>query len=80
MYGAGLHAAEECDVFLSIGTSVVLYPAAELQLRASGHGATMIHISSVRFDISSQEHFFQGPVSVMMQSLLCDAFSDFPAS
>lgn len=78
-WSAGLAAAEECDVFLSIGTSGIVYPAAELPLRALGHGATVAHINPVRFDVSSQEHFFQGPASVMMQRLLREAFRDFPA-
>jgi len=71
---AGLAAAEECDVFLSIGTSGIVFPAAELPLCALGNGATVIHINPVRFNISSQEHFLQGPASVLMQSLLREAF------
>ena len=31
-WSAGLAAADECDVFLSIGTSGIVYPAAELSL------------------------------------------------
>ncbi|MBD8568346.1 MULTISPECIES: SIR2 family NAD-dependent protein deacylase [Pseudomonas] len=73
-WSAGLAAAEECDVFLSIGTSGIVYPAAELPLRALGHGATVVHINPVRFDVSSQEHFLEGPASVMVQSLLNEAF------
>lgn len=73
-WSAGLAAAEECDVFLSIGTSGIAYPAAGLPLRALGKGATVVHINPVRFDISSQEHFLKGPASVMMQTLLRDAF------
>lgn len=78
-WSAGLAAAEECDVFLSIGTSGIVYPAAELPLRALCHGATVVHINPVRFDVSSQEHFLQGPASVRMQRLLREAFRDFPA-
>jgi NAD-dependent SIR2 family protein deacetylase len=78
-WSAGLAAAEECDVFLSIGTSGVVYPAAELPLRALGNGATVVHINPVRFDISSQEHFLQGPASTMMQRLLREAFGGLPA-
>jgi NAD-dependent deacetylase len=36
-WSAGLAAAEKC-AFLSIGTSGIVYPAAELPLRALGHG------------------------------------------
>jgi NAD-dependent SIR2 family protein deacetylase len=71
---AGLAAAKEYDVFLSIGTFGIVYPADELPLRALSHDATVVHINPVRFDISSQEHFLQGPASVMMQSLLREAF------
>lgn len=79
-WSAGLAAADDCDIFLSVGTSGIVYPAAELPLRALGHGATVVHINPVRFEISSQEHFLQGPASVMMQSLLREAFGGDPAS
>lgn len=80
VWSAGLAAAEECDVFLSIGTSGVVYPAAELPLRALGHGATIVHINPVRLDVSSYEHFLQGPASVMIQGLLREAFDSHPVS
>lgn len=79
-WSAGLAAAEACDVFLSIGTSGIVYPAAELPLRALGHGATVVHINPVRFEVSSQEHFLQGPASGIMQSLLREAFGEHPVS
>ncbi|MDY1047599.1 NAD-dependent deacylase [Pseudomonas coleopterorum] len=79
-WSAGLAAAEECDVFLSIGTSGIVYPAAELPLRALGHGATVVHINPVSFDVSAQEHFLQGPASAMMRNLLIEAFGDHPVS
>lgn len=79
-WNAALAAAEECDVFLSIGTSGIVYPAAELPLSALGRGATVIHINPVRFDISSQEHFLQGHASVVMESLLRETFGDHPVS
>lgn len=79
-WSAALAAAQECDVFLSIGTSGVVYPAAELPLRALGRGVTVVHINQVRFEVSTQEHFLQGPASVMMQKLLGEAFGDHPVS
>jgi NAD-dependent deacetylase len=79
-WSVGLAAAEGCDVFLSIGTSGIVYPAAELPLRALGHGATVIHINPVRFDISNQEHFLEGAASVVMERLFLEAFGDLPAS
>lgn len=45
-----------------------------------GHGATVIHINPVRFDISNQEHFFEGAASVVMERMFLEAFGDLPAS
>lgn len=76
-WSAGLVVAEECDVFISFGTSGVVYPATELPLRALGHGATVIHINPVRFDNVSTEHFLEGAASVMMQSLFARPSATF---
>jgi NAD-dependent deacetylase len=67
-------AAEQCDFFLSIGTSGVVYPAAELPLRALGKGATLVHVNPVSFEVSSQELFMQGPASEQLPKLLNSAF------
>ncbi|WJN50025.1 MULTISPECIES: SIR2 family NAD-dependent protein deacylase [Pseudomonas] len=72
-WSAGLGAAEECDLFFSIGTSGVVFPAAELPLRALGAGASVIHVNPIAFEISSKEHFLQGPASTI-QALIVEAF------
>lgn len=72
-WSAGLKAAGECDLFFSIGTSGVVYPAAELPLRALSTGATVVHVNPVRFEVSNQEHFLHGPASVI-QPLILEAF------
>jgi NAD-dependent deacetylase len=38
-------AAAQCDLFLSIGTSTIVYPAAELPFIAGSNGATVIEIN-----------------------------------
>ena len=38
-------AAEKCDVFFSIGTSSIVYPAADLWRRAKEGGAKVIEIN-----------------------------------
>ena len=38
-------AAMECDLFLSIGTSTMVYPAAELPFIAGSNGATVVEIN-----------------------------------
>ena len=42
---AAVTAAENCDVFFSIGTSSVVYPAADLWRRAKDNGAMVIEIN-----------------------------------
>ena len=37
--------ARECEVFLSVGTSTVVHPAAELPFLAKRHGACIIEIN-----------------------------------
>ena len=74
-WNAGLAAAENCDVFLSIGTSGMVYPAAELPLRALGRGSTVVHINPVPFEVGEDEHFLQGPATHVMDELIAAAFS-----
>jgi NAD-dependent deacetylase len=38
-------AAAQCDLFLSIGTSTMVYPAAELPFIAGSNGATVVEIN-----------------------------------
>lgn len=40
-----INAAEKCDVFFSIGTSSIVYPAADLRRRAKDYGAIVIEIN-----------------------------------
>jgi NAD-dependent deacetylase len=42
---AAMEATDDCDVFLSIGTSTVVYPAAELPFRAARRGALVVEIN-----------------------------------
>ena len=72
-WSAGLTAAGDCDLFFSIGTSGVVYPAAELPLRALGGRATVVHVNPVRFEVSGRERFLEGPAS-SMQALVTEAF------
>jgi NAD-dependent deacetylase len=44
-FQAATQAAADCDVFFSIGTSGVVYPAAALPERALNHGATVVEIN-----------------------------------
>lgn len=73
-WATALAAAEGCDILLSVGTSGVVYPAAELPLRALGKGATVVHVNLVPFEISGKEFFMCGPASVQLTDLIAAAF------
>lgn len=64
-------AAEHCDVFLSIGTSAQVYPAAELPLRALSAGATVVEINPERTALTRHVQFaLQGPAGEVLPRLL----------
>jgi NAD-dependent deacetylase len=50
-------AAAQCDLFLSIGTSTMVYPAAELPFIAGSNGATVIEINPDFTPLSKLAHF-----------------------
>jgi NAD-dependent deacetylase len=50
-------ASTTCDVFFSIGTSAVVYPAASLPFEALRSGATVVEINPQPTPFTSQAHF-----------------------
>ena len=74
-WATALAASEACDVLVSFGTSGVVYPAAELPLRALGTGATVVHVNPIRFDISGQEFLMRRTASEQLYLLVASAFS-----
>lgn len=70
-------AARDCDCLLSIGTSGVVQPAAQIPHLALEHGATVVHIN--RQPIASQharEISLVGPAGELLPVLLRQAFTD----
>ena len=64
-------AAEHCEVFLSVGTSAQVYPAAELPLRALSAGATVVEINPERTVLTRHAHFaLQGAAGIVLPALL----------
>ena len=64
-------AAEHCEIFLSIGTSAQVYPAAELPLRALSAGATVIEINPERTSLTRHAHFsLRGASGLVLPQLL----------
>jgi len=58
-WSAAVAAAEASDMFLSIGTSGIVYPAAELPLRALCRGSTVVHINPVPLELTAAEYMLQ---------------------
>jgi NAD-dependent deacetylase len=60
-----------CEVFLSIGTSTLVYPAAELPVTALRRGALVVEINPQPTPFSPQANFvLQGPAGVVLPALL----------
>jgi NAD-dependent deacetylase len=64
-------AAERCDVMLVVGTSGVVYPAAQLPLLARQSGARIIEINPERSPLADiLDVHLQGPAGVILPALL----------
>lgn len=64
-------AATTCEVFLSVGTSTVVYPAASLPFEALRHGAIVVEINPQPTPFTTQAHFaLTGAAGVVLPELL----------
>jgi NAD-dependent deacetylase len=68
---AAADAAQRCDVFLSIGTSSLVYPAAGLAESALRGGATVIEVNPESTDLSpAADVVLAGPAGGLLPRLL----------
>jgi NAD-dependent deacetylase len=68
---AAAQAAETCDLFMSIGTSALVYPAAGLAETAMRSGATVIEVNPNRTDLSgAADIVLAGPSGELLPRLL----------
>ncbi|HWP82157.1 MAG TPA: NAD-dependent deacylase [Bacteroidota bacterium] len=64
-------AAERCDLFLCVGTSAVVYPAASLPLTALEHGAYVVEINAEYTDLSSRvQETLLGKAGIILPQLV----------
>jgi len=64
-------ASISCDVFLSIGTSSLVYPAAGLPIAAMRRGATLVEINPQPTPLTAQAQFvLSGPAGVVLPELV----------
>jgi hypothetical protein len=76
-YEAARNAAVACDVFLSVGTSNVVDPAASLPWVSATHGATVMVVNPTRDGQRRGPSVLavEGPAGVMLPRLLAEAFA-----
>jgi NAD-dependent deacetylase len=73
---ASVRASESASLFLSIGTSAVVYPAASLPVTAKAHGAYLVEINPEPTALTERaDEFLQGPAGTILP-LLCDVLHD----
>ncbi|HXG49146.1 MAG TPA: NAD-dependent deacylase [Methylomirabilota bacterium] len=66
-----LAASRACDLFLSVGTSTVVYPAASLPFEALEAGATVVEINPQPTPLTARAHFvLQGAAGGVLPKLL----------
>jgi NAD-dependent deacetylase len=64
-------ASRDCEVFLCVGTSAVVYPAASLPIEALHHGATVVEINPEQTPLTQQaDYFLQGRAGELLPRLL----------
>lgn len=68
---AAIEAVEHCDLMFSIGTSSLVYPAAELPLLAKRHGATVVEINPNPTPLSPRaDYVLNGAAGVVLPQIV----------
>jgi NAD-dependent deacetylase len=78
-FEAASEATQRCDLFLSIGTSSLVYPAAGLPYEALENGATLVEINPGETPLTRRaDHALRSPAGEMLPELVRGAFSPPP--
>lgn len=78
-FARAVAATQDADVFFSIGTSSIVYPAAALPLEAVEHGATTIEVNPESTSVTvMMDYVFQGPAGLVLPKLITAAWPDQP--
>lgn len=68
---AAVAASRNCDLFLSIGTSSVVYPAASLPFEAAGNGVPVVEINPEATPMTRRaDYVLQGAAGVVLPKLV----------
>lgn len=72
---AAFEAAEDCDLLISVGTSGLVYPAAEMPGLAWRSGAVVVHVNpQPEISHSEREYALAGPAGEQLPRLVEQAF------
>jgi len=78
---AAVNASEDCDVFFSIGTSSLVYPAADLWRRAKDNGALVIEINKDETPLTPlADYSFPGKAGEILPALIKEIWIHEPKS
>ncbi|TVP93427.1 MAG: NAD-dependent deacylase [Pseudomonadaceae bacterium] len=70
-WSAALAAAERCDLVLVVGTSGLVYPAAQIPQLAWESGATVVHVNTEPVPVAAEREFsLVGPAGQVLPALL----------
>ncbi len=68
---AAVRASATCDVLFSIGTSALVYPAADLPFQARRHGATIVEVNPQPTPLTDEAQFvLAGPAGEVLTELV----------
>jgi NAD-dependent deacetylase len=74
---AAISAAGACDLFLSVGTSALVHPAAQLPLHALEHGAALVEVNPNPTPLTPYaNHLLDGPAGAVLPALLNAAWPE----
>ena len=69
-----LAAVRDCDLLLSVGTSGLVQPAAEIPRIAREHGAVVVHVNLQRESVQGEREFsLVGKAAEILPQLLAQA-------
>ncbi len=70
-FEAASEAARACDLFLSVGTSSLVYPAAGLPFEAMKNGGVLVEVNPDETPlIAHADHVLRGPAGEMLPRLV----------
>ena len=75
---AAWQAAQTCDIFLSVGTSAIVQPAAQLPIISLQNGAVVVEINPNETPFSRYANFrLQGPSGIELPNLINTVWQEF---